>query len=485
MNIARIILPWLLLAPIAQAATKPNMLFIIVDDLGRQDVGFHGSTYHLTPNIDRLAKEGMVFENAYCSHPRCVPSRYGMMSGRMPHRDGVPGYEDRSSPHTLPLARVTFAERLKEAGYSTGYIGKWHLGKEGGAPDAQGFDDSRIAGEAGAPNSYFYPFHISKSGQHKENEVFPVVPGKAGEYLTDRLTDEAVDFLRKNKEKPFMLVLAHYAVHTPFQAPDDLTAEARKRLKDSGRPAGGTQNDPDFKNSDQATDKTEQNNPIYAAMVRSMDNSVGRVTAELEKLGLAENTLIVLTSDHGGLSTRGENSKRPLATTNLPYRHGKGWLYDGGLRVPMIVKWPGHTKPGTSTAVRTINTDHYASFLDAAGLKADPKDAIDSVSYLPALAGKDLPPRPLFFHSPESRPGQTGDRDASALIDGPWKIVKHYDPLKYELFNTAKDPGESRDLSSAEPEQFARLKASIETIAKDTNARQGTNKPFKGGAKAD
>lgn len=473
------------LAPLASAAEKPNILFIIADDLGRQDVGYHGSNFHQTPNIDRLAKDGMDFTNAYCCHPRCVPSRYGMMSGRMPHREGVPGYEDRSSLHTLPLARVTFAERLKDAGYSTGYIGKWHLGKEGGAPDAQGFDDSRIAGAAGAPNSYFYPFHLTKSGQHKENEVFPLVPGKDGEYLTDRLTDETVDFLRKNREKPFMLVLAHYAVHTPFQAPEDLTSEARKRLKDTGKPEGGTSSDPDFKNSDRATDKTEQNNPIYAAMLKSLDDSVGRVLAELDALGLTNNTVVVFTSDHGGLSTRGENNQRPLATTNLPYRHGKGWLYEGGLRVPMIVKWPGHVQPGATNPSQTMNTDHYATFVELAGLKPDRKEAVDSVSYLPLLSGTTAKRAPMFFHSPQSRPGQTGDRDASALIDGDWKIVKHYeDPVRYELFNISKDPAEARDLSATEPDRLAAMKKALETIATETNARQGTNKPFKGGGKS-
>lgn len=461
------------------AEEKPNIVMILVDDFGRQDVGYHGSTFYHTPHIDALSKQGMVFNNAYCSHPRCVPSRYGIMSGRIPSRDGVPGFEDRSSPSTLPLVRVTFAERLKEAGYATGYIGKWHLGGDKGDPSGQGFDDSRIAGEAGATNSYFYPFHLTPDGNHKENEVFPVVPGKNGEYLTDRLTDEAVDFIGRNKDKPFLLVLAHYAVHTPFQAPEDLVKQYRGNLRDAGIEPGGKSSDPDFKNSDQATDKTVQNSPVYAAMIERVDVSTGRVIAELDKLGLSDHTLVIFTSDHGGLSTRGETNQRPLATTNLPYRHGKGWLYDGGLRVPMIVKWPGHVKPGSITNVRTINTDHHATIVEAAGLKPDPAEAMDSVSYMPALRGENPDRSPMFFHSPQSRPSQTGDNDASALIVGNWKIFKHLDSGKCELYDTDKDPGEMHDLSGELPDKLAEMKTSLESIATDSHARQGGNNPFK------
>jgi arylsulfatase A-like enzyme len=466
---------------IASAAEpKPNVVMILVDDLGRQDLGCHGSTFHKTPNIDTLAKSGLVFDNAYCAHPRCVPSRYGIFSGRMPHRDGVPGFEDKSEDkNTLALKRVTFAEVMKEAGYSTGYIGKWHLGDLGsGDPSKQGFTDSRIAGEAGAPNSYFHPFHLTRNGQHKEGEKFPVVKGKDGEYLTNRLTDEAVDFLRKNKEKPFMLVLAHYAVHTPFQAPEELVDEARQELRKEGKEAGGTSTDPDFKNSDQATDKTEQNNPTYAAMVKSMDGSVGRVMKELDALGLSETTLVILTSDHGGLSTRGEKNQRPLATTNLPYRHGKGWLYDGGLRVPMIVKWPGVVKPGT-TAVQTLGTDHYATILEACGLKAESKEALDSVSYLPVLKGGKQERGPMVFHSPQSRPGQTGDRDASAMVIGKWKLFQHLDDGRVELYDLEADPGENQDLSKDQPTKTTELKIMLEKIKAESRARQGGKKPFK------
>ena len=452
---------------------KPNVVLLLVDDLGRQDVGLHGSTFHQTPNIDRMGKEGLVFENAYSAHPRCVPSRYGIFSGRVPARGGVPGFQ--KSEHALAPECVTFAEVMADEGYVTGYIGKWHLGKKGGGPGTQGFSDSRIAGSAGAPRSYFYPYHVTPDGRHQENEDFPVVDGEEGEYLNDRLTDEAIDFLRKNREKPFLLVLAHYAVHTPFQAPDAMVEEARQRL--NGKPAGGKSKDPDFKDSDSATDKTEQNNPIYAAMVKSMDDSVGRVLKELDQLKLTDDTLVILTSDHGGLSTRGESSGRPLATTNRPYRHGKGWLHDGGLRVPMIVKWPGTVKPG-STSVQTLGTDHYATILEAVGLKVDADEARDSVSYLPTLKGEDQQRPPMFFHSPRARPQSTGDRNASAVIDGKWKLIEHHDGGPKELYQLVDDPSESTNLVEKHPDKASELTDLLTRLKKDAGARQGGNNPF-------
>ncbi len=199
----------------AEAAKRPNLLFVIVDDFGAMDMSYAGSKVYETPHIDSLVKDGMLFKNAYAAHPRCVPSRYALISGRIPGHDGVPGFQDRkASKHTLPLSRVTWGEILKDAGYSTGYIGKWHLGKKGGEPNKQGFTDSRIANEAGAPPSYFHPYHVTTKPGSKEK--FLPIDGKKGEYLTDRLTEEALDFIEKNKAIPFALVLAHYAVHTPL-----------------------------------------------------------------------------------------------------------------------------------------------------------------------------------------------------------------------------------------------------------------------------
>ena len=199
-------------------ADKPNLLFILVDDLGRQDLGCYGSKFYETPHIDSLANEGIKFENAYVAHPRCVPSRFAIFSGSYPARYGVPGFKVKGTKHTLHLKLKTFGEFFQEAGYKTGYIGKWHLGGDGGEPAFQGFEESIMAGHAGAPPSYFYPYHVARKGKSKEH--FPPVDGDKNEYLTDRLTDEAIQFLDKNKDKPFCLTLAHYAVHTPIEAPE-------------------------------------------------------------------------------------------------------------------------------------------------------------------------------------------------------------------------------------------------------------------------
>ncbi len=435
------------------ASEKPNILFLLIDDLGRQDIGIHGSRFHETPNLDRLAQEGLVFENAYAVYPRCVPSRYGIFSGRHPARDQVPG----PAGEQLPLARVTFAERLQQAGYRTGYVGKWHLGKPGAFPVDQGFEWSALAGQAGAPPNYFWPFHESRKGQHRENEVFPVVEGTVGEYLTDRVAGEAISFLREEDERPFLLVMATYSVHTPFQAPEEVVQKYRSKLQQANEEPGGTsKDDPDFLASGQAVDKTRQNNPVYAAMVEKMDQAIGRVLHVLAESGEAANTLVVVTSDHGGLSTRGETSGRPLATSNLPFRHGKGWVYEGGLRVPHIVRWPTRVKAGTRTKVRTLGCDHYATFLQAVGLTAQPD--LDGKSYLPVLrGGGEEIHSSLFFHSPAGRPHSTGDVDASAWIEGRWKLVMERASKRVELFDLEDDPGEKTNLAGQETEIRDRL----------------------------
>ncbi|BDS05074.1 sulfatase [Oceaniferula spumae] len=440
---------------------KPNLLFILVDDFGAMDVGYAGSKLYATPNIDSLAKDGMNFKNAYSAHPRCLPSRYGIFSGRIPGRDGVPGFQDQStSKNALIPSRVTWGEVLKDAGYSTGYIGKWHLCKdETGTPDKQGFTDSRIAGHAGAPASYFYPYDEARQGKSKE--LFPKIEGKPGEYLTDRLTDEAIDFIEKNKAKPFALVLAHYAVHTPIEAKPEMTDKYKNKLKDMGVLIGDGKKDADFKTVGHGAFKTVQNHPVYAAMIESVDKGIGEIRGKLKELGLDENTIIVLSSDHGGLSTRSIENNREVATSNLPYRNGKGWLYEGGTRVPMLVVWPGVVKPGSVTTTQTIGIDHYPSFVEMCGAKVPDGVEIDGKSYVDVLLGKQVDRGPIYWHSPLGRPHSTGDHAASSLIDGDWKILQFHVTGKWELYNLKTDPGELKDLSTAESETFERMKKQL------------------------
>mgnify|MGYP005989847653 CR=1 FL=1 len=455
----------------AEDTSKPNLLFILVDDFGARDLGCYGSDLYQTPNMDRLAKEGMKFTQAYAAHPRCVPSRYAIFSGRIPGRDGVPGFEDRKvSKHTLKLPTITWGEVLKDAGYSTGYIGKWHLGKAGGEPDKQGFDDSRIANQAGAPPSYFYPFDEARKPGGKEH--FPKVEGTPDEYLTDRLTEESLDFIEQNKDKPFALVLAHYAVHTPLEAPEQTVDQYSKRIKEMGREVAEGRKDKDIKTVGNGSFKTVQNNPTYAAMVDHVDQGIGKILNKLETLGILENTIIVLTSDHGGLSTRSKDNGRPLATSNSPFRNGKGWLYEGGVRVPLIVRWPGRVKPGTESTYPVLGTDHYPTFLNMLGAAVPAEAKIDGINYLPALKGESTERETLFFHSPLGRPTQTGDHPASAIIDGDWKLIELHQSGKFELYNLKSDPSEQKNLAETEDDQLQKMIEKLKQLKQDLGTKQ-------------
>ena len=291
----------------------------------------------------------MQFENAYTAFPRCLPARQGLLTGKYPCRFDVKPYPKQH----LPFEEKTFGEAFKDAGYVTSYIGKWHLGHEGQDPGKQGFDHLVHTGSAGATASFYYPFPLSK-----KYKVVNPVKGQKGDYLTDLLRDEACKFIRKQKNSPFLLVLAHYSVHTPLEEgrPSKM---ARLKLKKMGLSEGGLKDDADIKQDKTGMYKTLQNNPNYAAMVESVDTSLGKIMKTLDELNIDKDTIIIFSSDHGGLSSRGVQSKRVLATSNVPYRQGKGWIYDGGLRVPHIVKWSGVASPGLVSKVQTIGVDHY------------------------------------------------------------------------------------------------------------------------------
>ncbi|CAA6677020.1 MULTISPECIES: sulfatase [unclassified Lentimonas] len=433
------------------AAQKPNILVFLVDDLGTYDVGCYGSSFYETPAIDALAAQGQRYTQAYSAHPRCVPSRYGFFTGRFPARDGCPGNTYNVAPEEL-----TLAEALKAGGYRTFYTGKWHLAKTPEEmPEAQGFDINIGGGHAGAPSSYFAPYNNSKDPHHHGGNLPGLEDAPEGEFLTDRLTDETIQFLKnhvaEDPDQPFFAVLAHYAVHTPIEAKEDYTAYFTSKLGKRGKEA--------FIQRD-GTTKTQQDNAIYAAMIRSTDESMERVMQTLKTLNIADNTLILFTSDHGGLSNRGASNKRKLPTSNLPLRAGKGHLYEGGTRVPFIINWPGVTTPGSQSDALVTGTDVYATLLEAAELPAEPEHAIDSVSILPAIKGESFERSPIVWHSPRPRPESTGDRAASALRDGDYKLLKFYYPeVHYELYNVTTDPGENQDLSKSQPERCKQLAA--------------------------
>jgi arylsulfatase A-like enzyme len=426
---------------------KPNIVLFFVDDFGQRDLSCYGSSLYETPHMDQLARDGMRFTNAYAAYSRCVPSRQGLLSGKYPCRIEFQSAQTKEKEHHLPLKEVSFGEALKEVGYKTCYIGKWHLGKENGGPGDQGFDTVIHSGSAGATHSFFFPFPTEK-GLSVENPV----TGKEGDYLPDCLAEKAVEFIDENRDGPFLLVMAHYAVHTPLEAPEDIKKKYQKKLRKAGVEVGGKKVDPDFVQDRNGTVKTVQNNPTYAAMVERTDDSLGRILEALKKNGIEDNTAVILTSDHGGLSTRGAGNSRALATSNAPLRQGKGSIFEGGTRVPLIVKWPGKIKPQSTSSVQVTGTDHYPTMLEIAGDRLRPEQHVDGRSYRKALAGENYQRDGMFWYKWTARPDSTGDTRSISYIEGNYKIIQWLDEDLVELFDLSNDEGEQNSLTATKPE---------------------------------
>ncbi|MHC4518985.1 MAG: sulfatase, partial [Planctomycetota bacterium] len=410
---AAALLPWCdgVAKVIGREHRRPNFVFFLIDDLGWADLGCYGSTFYETPNIDGLAAEGMRFTEAYAACPVCSPTRASIMTGKYPARLGITQWiggpnEPTAYRHYMPLEEVTIAEALREAGYATGFVGKWHLSTRDETrhtyyPDRQGFDVNIGGDWSGAPPTYFYPYE-------KRNRKLESMPpgGEKGEYLTDRLTDESLKFLEANRDRPFLLYLSHYAVHTPIESKKALTekyaAKAKKVLegdRPEARPVYGR-----YKT------RMVQDNAAYAGMVQSVDESVGRVMKKLEALGLERNTIVIFMSDNGGLSTVG----REGPTCNLPLRAGKGWLYEGGIREPMLMKWPGVVEAGSVCDEPVTSTDFYPTMLEMAGLPARPQQHVDGVSLAGLLKGEGTPKREaMYWHYPHYH--GSGNRPSGAV----------------------------------------------------------------------
>lgn len=445
----------LLLAPLTHGATvkKPNIILFLIDDLGWRDLGCQGSSFYQTPNIDRLAKEGARFTEAYAACAVCSPTRAALLTGKYPARllltDWLPS--GRWNPRAkrregrlvrgLPVEEVTLAEALRENGYRTASIGKWHLGSEPfSLPQHHGFDVN-IGGNAhGAPGSYFFPYagdwKIPATGQRAVWNVLP--DGKEGEYLTDRLTDEAVKFIRESREKPFFLYFPHYGVHTPLQAKKELIAKY-----------------------EHVPEAQRQGRPEYAAMIESVDDSLGRVMATLNELKLEEDTVILFTSDNGGFYN---------ATSNAPLRANKGAYYEGGIRVPLIIKWPGFTKPGLVVNDPVTSTDLYPTCLAAAGLPARPNQHQDGVSLRPLLAGEgSLTARSLFWHYPHYNE-HPSSVPSSVIRKGPWKLIETFEPAGIELYNLTDDLSETKNLAITEIAKVDELRRELDAWRKEVGA---------------
>lgn len=442
---------------------KPNIVFIMADDLGWNDLGYTGSDYHETPYIDSLASEGMVFTNAYAAAANSAPSRACFMSGMYTPRHGIftvspSARGDKKKRKLIPIKNtedlradfVTLGEALKAEGYTCGHVGKWHLGddNDGTGPLSQGFDLNIAGCRAGTPYSYFYPYCNKKKGACH----LGLDEGKEGEYLTDRLTDEAVKFMIDSSkgDKPFFLYMAHHAVHVPLKAPANLIEKYQN--KEKGK---------------------YHKNPVYAAMMESLDNSVGRICHTLDSLGVADNTIIVFTSDNGG--------SEPV-TDNFMLRGGKGMPYEGGIRVPLIVKWPGHTEAGSKCEVAVSGVDFYPTLVDMAGGKADSSLDGEDISCLLDGSEKKFKDRDLFWHFPaylESYKKNGMDFRAtpfSIVRSGEWKLIYFYETDTFELYNLDKDIMEKNNVAAKYPKVADVMVKKLKKWIADTGAPIPTEK---------
>ncbi|MDY7396800.1 sulfatase [Aureibaculum sp. 2210JD6-5] len=421
------------------ATEKPNILIIHVDDLGFHDLSINGSKIYQTPNIDALSKQSVVFNNAYANYPRCVPSRYAMMTGNYPIQNGdVP---DDGFKMTGVADSKNFVKNIKETGYQTAYFGKWHLGNKNSLKDF-GYDFSFAAGHAGSPISFLYPFN-EKKGKGKSNKSpIPDIDNvsKEGDYLMDVMTENVAKYIKNaDKSKPFMAMFSFYAVHQPLEAKEKDIKRNKEEIKnfDFG-------NQPEYIKEGTGRTKMRQDHPKYAAMVETMDENVGKLMQLLKELDIEDNTIVIFSSDHGGLSNDG-TKQRDLATSNYPLRAGKGWLYDGGIKIPLFVKWNGKFKPKTEDTSLVMLMDVFPTLLD---ITANKSLNTDGKSFLPVLENKETwNDRTVFWHSSKARPVNTGDTKSSAIRKGDYKLINWYKEGRTELYNIAKDPSESIDLS--------------------------------------
>jgi arylsulfatase A-like enzyme len=499
---------------------KLNVIFFLVDDLGWSDLGYEGSTFYETPNIDKLSKEGVRFTQAYAACHVCSPTRASIISGKYPARlhltDWLPGRHEFSFQKLknadvvqhLPYGQATLPEVLRENGYQTAIFGKWHLGMDSASTQRQGFNLHVPDYNVGWPNgTYFSPFGMKG-----------LEGGPKGEYLTDRLTDEALKWIDQNKDHPFFLYLAHFAVHDPIEGRPDLVAKYENKLKqqqsqqgspfilegnpDSRKPFSREQLDSLLKDKrytgygnlpDRVVKvKQFQDNPQFAAMVESVDESMKRVLSKLKELGLDGKTIVIFFSDNGGMSA--ENIGNParkitekqldkaFSTSNLPLRGGKGWLYEGGIREPLIVKWPQQDNAGKVVNVPVISTDFYPTILDMLGIPVPKQYPGDGMSFTPLLtnnetATKKIENRALYWHFPQYS-NHGAQSPGGAIRYGDYKLIEYFENFQVQLFNIKNDPGEHNDLAKSEPAKVKELTEMLHAWRKKVNANMPSPNPI-------
>lgn len=454
----------------AQKTQQPNVLMLVVDDWGAHDLSLTGSKLYETKNIDRLAEESTVFSQGYVAYPRSVPSRYSLITGRHCSRPQVGAKTD---DRKVDAGSYCIAMPFKQAGYQTCIVGKWHLSDGKTMPEDKGFDVNIGVGKAGSTGTYFAPFN--KPGvSNPDKLIYGMEDAEPGEYLTDYMSRKMVDYLRNasTSDKPFFAVCSFYAVHTPIEAKKEMTERYRAKIKEMG-----LGEDP-MKKEEAGVAKTQQDHPAYAAMIESVDEGVGKMIQTLKETGMYDNTIIVLISDHGGLSNRGSGNNRELATTNLPFKAGKGHLYEGGLRVPFLIHLPGQKKKAESE-VPVVSYDLLPTLADLCNAPVDANAELDGMSLKPLLNGKksaSLQERDLFWHKASQRPTSTGDYVSTAIRSGRYKLLDFYRQNRIELYDLQEDPGETHNLATQKPELVKELMAKVENWRKEAGVKMADPK---------
>lgn len=434
---------------------NPNIIMIVADDLGWYDLGCYGNDFIETPNLDKLASEGIRFTDAYAAAPLCSPSRASLITGLHPVTVNITEHIHGNHPprpsqklKTPPIAQqldttlTTIAEALKAKNYSTAFIGKWHLGGGVFMPENQGFDLNIAGAWNGLPQSFFYPFFSPGEKPEIQNT------SKEGDYLTDVLTDKALDYIIKKRDGPFFMSLNYYSPHVPIEAKDSLVEKYRKKR-------GGA-------------DESILPNVHYAAMVESIDINVGRILRKLDELDIDENTIVVFTSDNGGLSVREVPAfaKHTPPTDNGRLREGKGYVYEGGIREPLLVRWPLVINEAKLDSTPVVGQDFFNTLMEVANVE---KRTSDGVSIAPLFEGDTLPKRGILWHLPHYSP--QGGKPSTAYREGDWKLIHHYEDERYEVFNLKQDISETEDLAEKHPEKREELKKNMQEMLQKLGAK--------------
>ncbi len=460
------ILIGLTLGLLCASAKKPNVLFILVDDMGWKDLSNEGSSFYESPNVDRIAREGMKFTRGYATCQVCSPSRASILTGKYPTNHGITtwigdrageawrgaGRHDSHLPpeyeRNLRASEITLAEAMKADGYKTFFAGKWHLGSKGSWPTDHGFEINKGGWDVGSPRGGFF-----SPWQNPNLES-----GPKGESLTLRLGRETADFIEDHKDQPFLAYLSFYTVHGPIQTTPELWKKYRNKAEKSGLVKER------FVFDRRLNVRQVQDCPIYAGMIELMDNAIGTVLAKLDEHGLDKNTIICFTSDNGGVS-----SGDAFATSNLPLRGGKGRQWEGGIREPFYLKAPGTTKPGSTSDVPVSGIDWYPTILELCDVPLPKKQKVDGVSLIPLLRGKTIPHRPIYWHYPHY--GNQGGEPSSIIMERDWKLIHYHEDGRDELYHLGKDQAEQNDLFAKESKRARQMRKTLDAWLKKTKAK--------------